>query len=1111
MLKTKALTASEPLAFGSGAACFTAPLSTAAPVLSTSFLCVFLLAGCQLPSSPRVSIDDVLHRTDERHGTFGPTGRRLFTERREPGLGVRGQYCYIHHADIRDPILLELHDGDEALPMRDAAVDWYPSHLAVRSRVGQLAVTEQKFITDDDALVELLTLTNDTLEPVHYDLHLASRFATRLDRRGSTFSTVDISASANAHPFPGFDVFTGARPKPFRAWYEAERTVAQYGPSDVDKKSAASNGEVLGMHFGSSASHFATIAIATPGLANARLYLRYARTAPDGAESRLDREYAIQIDGVETATLSVKPTRGWGEDASHYEWASADLGRLSAGGHLLTIRPVRGGSNINIDGFYIAAEPFELPTVRERLEADPIRQIAYRPAREIIEGVPFQFIDPAENKARGAIIARPSSEGAESTADTEFVIPIPDSGAKVIHFCGQIAADVDSLDEDEPVAEYVLTFDDGLTERILLTRKNGLVPTWGWPGVLSYELPDERSLVSVTFRSTGYPGDAALLGITLETFPESGPNYHFVGSRMFHGVRAHAVLAATGFSPHPERHVMVRPIRLLPGESVTLPIVMAMTENLLTSEELAHQWEVQPDPLTAHRRTYQAWFDENCPTFTCDDPYVEKMYWYRWYVARQCLSRAKAGALPHPYFFEGTRESHFPRLIAFSSPHIIAETRWLRDPQYAFGQVRNHVLNADEQHHFFISARIDEARGDYNNWITQAAWRAFWVHPDEAFLKEVVAALAGDVLGTLRAFDPDDDGLPASRNHWSTGMEFQPSFWYFDGFDNTKPDAKMERGDFAAYLYGNAMAVADAYRYLGLTDEAARFERVAERTRDACLRKMWDEKDRFFYGILQDDDAVAPVREIVGFYPFMSRIPPNQPQYTATLAYLVDEDEFWTAYPPATASKQVPVYSPSISKWPGPGGRTHGCMWNGPTWPHATSVILDIAAIAIRQYDQRHITPDVFWRMFDRYTHVQFEGDDLDKPLVQEYFDAETAFPEGVPDYFHSTYCDLVIRHLVGIQPSNSNALNISPIAGPFERFALRGLKYRGHELDVVYNNTGDMQYGPRGLGVWIDGKLAGRRSSLGAIQVKLPEDESAKRRAPRPELDIYGNEIRPE
>ena len=44
-----------------------------------------------------VSIDAILHRPDARHGTFGPTGTRLFTERIEEGLGIRGQFCYIHH------------------------------------------------------------------------------------------------------------------------------------------------------------------------------------------------------------------------------------------------------------------------------------------------------------------------------------------------------------------------------------------------------------------------------------------------------------------------------------------------------------------------------------------------------------------------------------------------------------------------------------------------------------------------------------------------------------------------------------------------------------------------------------------------------------------------------------------------------------------------------------------------------------------------------------------------------------------------------------------------------------------------------------------------------
>jgi hypothetical protein len=468
------------------------------------------------------------------------------------------------------------------------------------------------------------------------------------------------------------------------------------------------------------------------------------------------------------------------------------------------------------------------------------------------------------------------------------------------------------------------------------------------------------------------------------------------------------------------------------------------------------------------------------------------------------------GLLPHPYFMEGTHEGGFPRLISFSSPHIISEARWLRDPVYVFGQVRNHCLTADPKEHYFTSSRIDKSGGDYNNWIVKSAWEAFWVHPDMEFMKEVIPSLAGDVLGTLRVFDADEDWLPVPAKHWNTGMEFQPSFFYFnENYDNSKPGARMERGEFAAYAYGNARAVAAVYRMLGIADQAERFDGIAGNIQRACLEKLWDDADRFIYGIRESDDQVARVREIVGFYPFVPRLVPDEPRYTAMFAYLVDPEEFWVAYPPATCSRQCPAYTSEISTWPAAGGVTHGSMWNGPHWPHATSVMLDVAAAAVQDYTQRYVRPEHFWHLFDRYTHIQFENDDLSRPMTREYYNNTTTLPEGVPDYFHSTYCDLVIKYLVGVQPENSDdRIMIRPIPGPFKRFSLRNVRCRGHTLDVVYQGGAGTIGSPAGLTVWVDGRWAAHRGSLGELEIALPKRERPKK-APSPEVDIYGQEIR--
>ncbi len=533
---------------------------------------------------------------------------------------------------------------------------------------------------------------------------------------------------------------------------------------------------------------------------------------------------------------------------------------------------------------------------------------------------------------------------------------------------------------------------------------------------------------------------------------------------------------ATGGSPE-------RRVRLEAGQSVQVVAVAAMGNSGSEWGKFG-RWTQMDDPLTVHTRRYQQWFDDNCPRFECDDPYMKKCWWYRMFIMRHCLSRACVGNLPHPYFFEGTHESHFPRLIAFSSPHIIDEARWLRNGDYAWGQVLNHVRNPDDKDGYFVSARVDKKGGDYNNWITAAAWGLYMVHPNRTRLEKSLPAMMADVRGTLKFYDPDGNLLPAPRSHWTTGMEFQPSFFYFNDFDDTLPEAKLERPDFATYLYANAQAVAFACRELDQAKLGAEFDHLAQRIHQAVMAGMWDGKDEFFYSIRQGDRAVAEVREVVGFYPFAFQMTGNET--VGAFKHLVDPAEFWTPFPPATVTKKCPAYTPKPEHWPAKGGKTHGCMWNGPSWPHATSVVLNALAAVVQNYRQDHARPEHFWRMLDRFTHMHFAGDDLGQPLLREYNHGETGEATGCPDYFHSTYCDIIVRHVVGLQPGGFDRLTLRPIPGPLKRFSLTGVRYRNHTLDIVYNSVEAGRAGEVGLRVWVDGQPAAYRDSLGELTVDL-------------------------
>ena len=106
-------------------------------------------------------------------------------------------------------------------------------------------------------------------------------------------------------------------------------------------------------------------------------------------------------------------------------------------------------------------------------------------------------------------------------------------------------------------------------------------------------------------------------------------------------------------------------------------------------------------------------------------------------------------------------------------------------------------------------------------------------------------------------------------------------------------------------MFANAVGVAELASAAG--DHGARrtsSRRIAERIRAAALAHLWDDDTHFFYPQRAGDDVRAPIRELHGFFPFTTRLAPDEPRYTAALAALVDPDEFWARYPPVITSQK---------------------------------------------------------------------------------------------------------------------------------------------------------------------------------------------------------------
>ncbi|HLH80037.1 MAG TPA: hypothetical protein VKV29_07115 [Chthonomonas sp.] len=486
-------------------------------------------------------------------------------------------------------------------------------------------------------------------------------------------------------------------------------------------------------------------------------------------------------------------------------------------------------------------------------------------------------------------------------------------------------------------------------------------------------------------------------------------------------------------------------------------------------------------PLEQQVMVYQGWFDKNIAYFACSDPLVTKMYYHRWYLLKKNGMNPRMGHLMYRAFSEGRWTSDwYANVISYGAGHQMYEARWLRDPSYCWGHLLTFVSNPRPDGIYPSHVTLQgQQGGQYTDWITSCAWGLNEVHPNKALLKRIAPALERNVQGWQKVYGWDGSPLLVVDSHWWTGMEWQPAFFSFAHYETgggagTDPKymTPLRRVDLTAYNYGNAVAVAKIERLLGRNALAEKMERLAKAIREAVIAKMWDAKDHWFVDLRASDDAPSSALEVIGLYPFAFDLPPAGRGYETVWETALNPNLFWTPWPIASTAKSCPAYSQD--GWPvGPGGSV--CMWNGPTWPHANSLVMRAMANTLRHYAPCALTRQKFYELFYSFTRAQYKNQNPLYPWTGEFYNGETGqWKTDQRDYFHSTWIDPLISDLIGLVPRSDDVLEIDPLLpdGAWHWWILDGQAYRGHDITIAYDaGGGHIANGFRGFAVYLDGK----------------------------------------
>ena len=317
-------------------------------------------------------------------------------------------------------------------------------------------------------------------------------------------------------------------------------------------------------------------------------------------------------------------------------------------------------------------------------------------------------------------------------------------------------------------------------------------------------------------------------------------------------------------------------------------------------------------------------------------------------------------------------------------------------------------------------------------------------------------------------------------------------FWSIDNYDameysisGTDESLRPRKGvrpTLNSYMCADAYAIARFAEAMGERETAEKYTEKHERLKRAINERLWE--DGFYrayhYGEGESADAALDrkgesPRELIGYVPWMFRIPPAGRE--AAFERLTDTDGFYTEYGLATAERSHPRYLYEVG---------HECLWNGYVWPFATSQTLTALSSVIKYYPEGERYKDTFFRLLKQYaaSHVRTTEDGTVVPWIDEvrhperddwssrtilrdwgWKESKGGYERG-KDYNHSTFCDLVIEGLVGVN-TESETLTASPvIPDGWEYFKLSRLHYRGRRYTVQYDKTGE-RYG-RGKGLRI-------------------------------------------
>ena len=472
------------------------------------------------------------------------------------------------------------------------------------------------------------------------------------------------------------------------------------------------------------------------------------------------------------------------------------------------------------------------------------------------------------------------------------------------------------------------------------------------------------------------------------------------------------------------------------------------------------------------------------PLFECPDEEIERTYYFRWWTYRKHLRQTAKGGWVVTEFLPNVGWAGAENTISCPLGHHVREGRWLRDPKFIDGYLK-----------FMLTEGSINGPRAYACWPAWAACERAKVTGDRAFVR-----------GLLADFVRNYEAWEKGWNVRSLSLQSVKGAGSYDG-PRVKAGYRAERGlfDFAGdsegsefalsadgarpmingAMWAEATSIAALAREAGDAALAARFEKKAAGLEANIKAKLWN-KGKGFFVSLAVDGRQDDVCELHGYAPFYFGLPLEG--FGAAWKRLTDPRGFAAPKGLTYPAQDTPGFTLAYDI------RNHECLWNGPSWPYATSIALTALYGTLQAGGDAAASAEDFAKLVHQYAAQQTRtlpdgrvvawiDENLD-PLTGEWltrrnlidWDAKgkrkMAYPERGKDYNHSTFCDLVIAGLCGFVPQADGKVVVKPLApASWDWWCVDGIRYHGRDVTVLFDRDGTRYNRGKGLVVLENGE----------------------------------------